>query len=410
MPRKLNDIPRGAAVVAHSGGPTPVINASLLGTVEEARLHPQITALYGARFGIAGILSEDFIDLYRQPEATLQAVARAPSSALGTSRREVGPAELAQALDVFRAHDIRYFFYNGGNGSMGTAHQIRSMASAAGYDLQVIGIPKTIDNDLLETDHTPGYASTARFFASAVRDIGADNRALPGQVEFIEILGRNVGWLAAATSLARAKPDDAPHLIYFPEQRLPLDTLLSDVERVFRRLNRCVVAVCEGQLDENGEPFGADARAGSRGSLAMNLAHRLAMLVMERLKIRARSEKPGLLGRACTACISDVDWNEARRCGKAAVSAAIGGESGKMVTLLRGSGPRYEAETGLADLNRVAFFERPFPAEWRNQDGNDVLPPFREYAVPLVGTIEAHPALVDARVSKTLITLHSEES
>jgi len=410
MPRKLNDIAhRSAAVVAHSGGPTPVINASLLGIVEQARLHSQITALYGARFGIAGILSEDFIDLYQQPDDTLQAVARSPSSALGTSRREVGSAELAQALDVFRAYDIRYFFYNGGNGSMGTAHQIQSMADAAGYDLQVIGIPKTIDNDLLETDHTPGYASTARFFASAVRDIGADNRALPGQVEFIEILGRNVGWLAAATSLARARHDDAPHLIYFPEQRLPVDKLLSDVERVFRRLNRCVVSVCEGQLDENGEPFGADVRSGSRGSLAMNLAHRLALLVMERLKIRARSEKPGLLGRACTACISDTDWNEARHCGQAAVAAAIEGERGKMVTLLRGSGAEYAAETGLTSLDRVAFFERSFPAEWRNQDGNDVLPQFHGYAAPLVGTIEAHGALVDARVSKSRNTLHSEK-
>src|SRR6185437_1415377 len=381
-----------------------------LGIVEEAHMHPEITALYGARFGIAGILSEDFVDLYRQPEATLKAVARTPSSALGTSRREVGAAELAQALYVFRAHGIRYFFYNGGNGSMGTAHQIQAIASAAGYDLQVIGIPKTIDNDLLETDHTPGYASTARFFASAVRDIGADNRALPGQVEIIEILGRNVGWLAAATSLARAKPDDAPHLIYFPEQRLPLDRLLSDIERIFRRLNRCVVAVCEGQLDENGEPFGADVRSGSRGSLAMNLAHRLALLVMERLKIRARSEKPGLLGRACTACISDVDWKEARRCGNAAVSAAIRGETGKMVTLLRDSGAEYTMETGLIGLDRVAFFERPFPAEWRNQDGNDVLPQFRDYAAPLVGTIERHRMLVDAPVSKSLNILHTEES
>lgn len=404
----MSESPKGAAVVAHSGGPTPVINASLLGIVEESRLHPQITALYGARFGIAGILSEDFIDLYRQPEATLQAVARTPSSALGTSRREVGTPDLERVLSVFRAHDIRYFFYNGGNGSMGTAHQVQSMASAVGYDLQVIGIPKTIDNDLLETDHTPGYASTARFFASAVRDIGADNRALPGQVEFIEVLGRNVGWLAAATSLARAEPDDAPHLIYFPEQRLPLNKLLSDVERVFRRLNRCVVAVCEGQLDEHGEPFGADTRSGSRGSLAMNLAHRLALLVMERLKIRARSEKPGLLGRACTGCISEIDWNEARCCGKAAVSAAARGETGKMVTLLRRSGTEYIAETGLTGLDRVAFFERPFPAEWRNGDGNDVSPQFRDYAAPLVGTIEAHRRLVDARVSKSVNLFHSE--
>src|SRR6185369_8751498 len=184
---------------------------------------------------------------------------------------------------------------NGGNGSFGMADRI---ARAAGASMQVIGVPKTIDNDLMETDHTPGYATCARFFACAVRDIGADNRALPGQVEFLEVLGRNAGWIVAATSLARRDPDDAPHLIYFPELPLPLEKLLDDVDRVYRRLGRCVVAVCEGQLDEKGQAFGADERAGSRGKLAMNLAHRLAMLTSERLKLRSRSEKPGLLGRS----------------------------------------------------------------------------------------------------------------
>jgi ATP-dependent phosphofructokinase / diphosphate-dependent phosphofructokinase len=381
------------AVVAHSGGPTPVINATLLGVIEEARLHAEITSLYGARFGIGGVLSEDFIDLFRQPQETIMAVARAPSSALGSSRREVHTEELDRVLAVFRAHDVRYFFYNGGNGSMGTAHQIASLAKDRNYEIQVIGIPKTIDNDIVETDHTPGYASTARFFASAVRDIGADNRSLPGQVEFIEVLGRNVGWIAAATSLARHLADDAPHLIYFPEQRLPLEKLLDDVNAVYQRLGRCVVAICEGQLDENGEPFGADVRAGSRGSLAMNLAHRLALLVSDRLKIRARSEKPGLLGRATSAYVSHVDWQEAHLCGKAAVSAAAEGAGGQMITLLRDGRSPYAVKTGLVELGRVAFVERPFPQEWRNAEGNGVLPAFREYAAPLIGEISPHETL-----------------
>ncbi|HEV2445886.1 MAG TPA: diphosphate--fructose-6-phosphate 1-phosphotransferase, partial [Candidatus Sulfopaludibacter sp.] len=285
-------------LVAHSGGPTAVINASLLGVVEEARRHGAIAEVWGARHGIDGILRREFVDLFRQSEDTLQAVGRAPSSALGTSRREVTHAELEQLAGILRESGVRYFLYTGGNGSMGTAAQIAAEAAAMGYQLAVAGIPKTIDNDLIETHHTPGYATAARFFACALRDIGGDNRALPGQVEFVEVLGRNVGWLVAATALARHAPDDAPHLIYFPEMRLPLDRLLGDIEDVYRRLGRCVVAVCEGQLDEHGEPFGADVREGSRGKLALNVAHRLSMIAAERLKLRTRSEKPGLLGRS----------------------------------------------------------------------------------------------------------------
>lgn len=392
---------KGRAVLAHSGGPTAVINATLLGVVEQVQACALAGALHGARFGIQGILANDFIDLSNQSEVTLRAVARTPSSALGTSRREIVPADIDHVLGVFRSLDVRYFFYNGGNGSMGTAFQLHSAARQIGYDLHVIGIPKTIDNDLFETDHTPGYASAARFFASAVRDIGADNRALPGQVEFIEVLGRNVGWLVAATSLARKQPDDAPHLIYFPEERLPLEKLLADIDSVYSRLNRCVVAVCEGQLDEKGEPFGADVRSGSRGSLAMNLAHRLAVLVGQRLKLRARSEKPGLLGRSNSAFVAYNDWNEAYLAGKAAVEAALHGEFGKMVTLLRESARPYRMQTGLTDLERVAFRERPFPPEWRMPGAAGVSDAFVEYVAPLIGELDYYPALEPIRGSIT---------
>ena len=387
---------KGVAVLAHSGGPTAVINASLLGVVHEVQRTALTDALYGAKFGIQGILAGEFFDLSNQPEETLQAVAHTSSSSLGTSRREIQPTDLDRVLDVFRAQDVRYFFYNGGNGSMGTAHQLHSAARQIGYELHVIGIPKTIDNDLFETDHTPGYGSAARFFAHAVRDIGADNRALPGQVEFIEVLGRNVGWLVAATSLARHFPDDAPHLIYFPEERLPLEKLLVDIDSVYTRLNRCVVAVCEGQLDENGEPFGADVRSGSRGTLAMNLAHRLALLAADHLKVRARSEKPGLLGRSSHAFVSESDWTEAYACGQSAVSAALRGESGKMVTLLRESHSSYLVRTGLVDLERVAFRERPLPAQWRKPGTIGVSEAFTEYIKPLVGEVAYHEHLQSA--------------
>ena len=340
--------------------------------------------MYGAAFGVGGVLQESFFDLYAQSSQTIEAIATMPSSALGTSRKDPSDDEIDQVLRVCRKHEIRWLFITGGNGSLAMADRF---GRAAGDSLQVIGVPKTIDNDLLEMDHTPGYATAARFFACAVRDIGADNRALPGQVEFVEVLGRNVGWIVAATSLARQDPDDAPHLIYFPELRLPLQKLFDDVDRVYRRLGRCLVAVCEGQLDEKGEPFGADTRDGSRESLAMNLAHRLAMLTNQRLKLRARSEKPGLLGRSWWSDEPRIDRAEARLCGAAAISAAIQGHTRVTVTLLRKAGPDYQAYTGLARLEKIASRERLFPAEWRNADGTDVTAAFHDYVSPLVGHI-----------------------
>lgn len=385
---------RGAAVIAHSGGPTPVINASLLGAVEEARKHKRITQMYGARFGVPGILAEDFVDLFAQPEELLRRVAEAPASALGSSRHEVGPQDLSRVLNVFSDHNVRYFFYTGGNGSMGTALQLQQEAERRQFPLQIIGIPKTIDNDLLATDHTPGYASTARFFAHAVRDIGADNWSLPNQVEIIEVLGRNVGWIAAAASFAKSSPDSAPHLVYLPENRLPRQKLFDDVSRVFRRLRRCVVVVCEGQLDESGEPFGADVRSGSRGALAQNLGHRLALLVAKELNLRARSEKPGLLGRSTSAYISKVDWAEAKQCGSEAVRAAMAGASGVMIAIRRNPEPEYSISLGQAPLEAVAFRERTFPQQWVDTEENGILPAYKAYAAPLIGAVESYPELV----------------
>jgi 6-phosphofructokinase len=267
---------------------------------------------------------------------------------------------------------VHTFFYTGGNGSMDTALRMAHCARGAHYDLQVIGIPKTIDNDLCVTDRTPGYASTARFFACAARDVGEDNRSLPAPVCVLETLGRNAGWIVAATSLARHAEDDAPHLIYFPERRLSLDRIAADVERVYRRLGRVVVAVCEGQLDDGGRPFGADVdRADSDVQrLASNLGHTLARLLSEKLGIRARAEKPGLLGRCCGEFVAPRDRQEAFACGRAAAVAAGAGESGVMVALRR------DSSTFLTPLETVASVERRLPADWIHPDGNDVLPAF----------------------------------
>ncbi len=383
----------GTAVVAHGGGPTAVINASLAGLIEQRRRHAQITALYGARHGILGVLREDFIDLDRQPAELVEQIGRTPGSALGSCRHKVREDDYGRILEVFRAYRVRYFFYNGGNDSMDTAWRVAELAQREGYELRVIGIPKTIDNDLAETDHCPGYGSAALFYACALRDIGADLRELPGRVTVVEVMGRDAGWLTAATALARREADDPPQLIYLPERPISAEKLLADVEAVYARLGYAVVAVCEGQRDEKGEPFGADmiAADGFAHQLAGNLAHSLAQLIARRLKLRARSEKPGLLGRSSAAFVSPTDRAEARLCGQAALEAALEGQSGRMVTLAREPGQPYRVRTGLVELERVANVERRFPAEWIHPEGNDVLAPFLDYVRPLAGEVAPRP-------------------
>jgi 6-phosphofructokinase len=378
---------RANALVAHGGGPTAVINASLAGLIEECRRRG--IGLHGSRYGLAGLLRGELVDLLALDADLVRRIGEAPGSALGSSRLALADGDYGRLLDVLRRAGIRTFFHTGGNGSMDTALRLAQHARAARYELQVIGIPKTIDNDLCVTDHTPGYASTARFFACAARDVGEDNRSLPSPVCVLETLGRNAGWIVAATSLARHHEDDAPHLIYFPERRIALDQIAADVERVYRRLGRVVVAVCEGQLDDAGRPFGADVdRAESETQrLASNLGHTLAGLLSEMLGIRARAEKPGLLGRCCGEFATPLDRREAFACGRAAAVAAAEGYSEVMVALDRNSA------TFLTPLETVARVERLLPADWIDPQGHDVLPAYREYAAPLIGDVPPYPRL-----------------
>jgi 6-phosphofructokinase 1 len=383
-----------AGLLLHGGGPTQVINASLAGLVDECGRTSQVTALYGARFGIDGVLAGDFIDLLRYDAAHITAVGRTPGSSLGSSRAAVAPADYERILAILRAHDIRFVFLNGGNGSMYMAHQMARAAESTAGGVRVIGIPKTIDNDIAGTDHTPGYGSTAWFFACAVRDIGEDIRALRGRISVVEIMGRYAGWLTAATAFARSRPDDPPHLIYLPEQPLPMAKFLADVEASFRRRGTVVIAACEGQKDEHGRPLGDLMRPdGFERQLSGNLGHTLAQLLIRELKVNARSEKPGLLGRSSMAFISEVDWREAYLCGQAALRAALEGHTDCMVSLVREPGPGYRVTTGLTPLAEVADAERLFPLEWIAPGGNDVLPAFLDYARPLLGPMHAHARL-----------------
>ena len=389
-------MPGVRAVVAHGGGPTAVLNASLAGLVEECRRSGKFAALEGARFGAPGLLAGDFVDLLAQPAALIEAVGQTPGSAIGSSRLKLETAGYERIVRNFRRRDVHWFFYTGGNGSMGTALELERFARESGYELGVTGIPKTIDNDLPVTDHTPGYASTARFFAFAARDVGEDNRSLPSPICVLETLGRNAGWIVAATSLARQHEDDAPHLIYFPERPVSLDSMAADVERVYRRLGRAVIAVCEGQLDESGQPFGAavDRPGVARHRLASNLGHTLAQLLAAKTGLRARAEKPGLMGRSCGPFTSPLDRTEAYECGRAAARAAMEGRSGCMVAIRRESDQPYRSSTFLTPLETVAGRERTLPADWIVPAGNDVLPAFQAYARPLIGDVPGYPRLL----------------
>lgn len=383
-----------SALIAQGGGPTPVMNSTLVAAIRQVReVGRTIPRFLGSIYGLQGIINDRYYDLLKQDRAVLDGLVEAPGAALGSSREKLCGEDIERVLAAFERHDIRWFFHNGGNGSMGTALDIEQYARYIGYELQVIGIPKTVDNDLVETDHTPCYGSAARFWAHAVRDMGLDHLALPSPILICEVMGRNVGWVAAATAFARCYPDDAPHLIYCPERPLPRAKLLADIEAVYRRLGRVFVCICEGQLDEHGESFGADVDRpdNPQHRLASNLGHAVAKFVSKELRLRVRSERPSLLGRSSTAYVSEVDRREAELCGREAVRAALRGETGKMVALQRGSGLRYACTATLEPLEKVARKERPLPPEFLGESGRDITPEFLEYADPLVGDVRCFP-------------------
>lgn len=383
---------KGKLVVAQSGGPTAVINASLAGVVAGGMRCPDsITGIYGALHGIEGVLNEELIDFAGESIQTLDLLRATPSSALGSCRHKLTGDEYGRILDVFRAHDIRYFCYIGGNDSMDTAYRVQRLAGEQGYELRSMGVPKTVDNDLAFTDHCPGYGSVARWMAIATRDIGLDTEAIGvvDRVKVLECMGRNAGWITAATALARDHADAAPHLIYLPERPVDTARLLDDVQGVVDRLGYCVVAICEGAK-------GADGKVLAESSAALDVdafghAQRggvgdyLCKVIGSRLHLKARFDKPGTIQRVAGLQASPVDRNEAFVAGEMAVQQAVAGVSGKMVTLERASDKPYRCETGLADLDSVANAEKLMPDDFIAPAGNDVTTRFLEYARPLIG-------------------------
>ncbi len=386
--------PKANAVVGQSGGPTAVINASLVGVIEEAKKHPEIQTIYGAVHAVAGMVKDEFIDLGKLSAQTLEIVAATPSSSLGSSRDKPDAAYCRRILDVFKKRNIRYFFYIGGNDSANTAFIVSTVAKEAQYDMRAFHVPKTVDNDLLVTDHCPGYGSAAKFVACALIGDDLDNRALPG-VKIDVIMGRNAGFLTAAAALGRKHDDDGPHLLYLPERPVSIGKFLGDIEDVYKKLGRAVVAVSEGICDADGETWAKkiaqNAEKDPHGNIQLSgtgaLADFLAAQVRNNLKIkRIRADTFGYLQRSFPGFQSPVDADEARRCGREAVKYSLSELSGS-VAIKRTAGQKYGIELFRTELKNVAEKTKSLPDEFLNADGNGVTQAYMDYAMPLVGQL-----------------------
>ena len=374
---------KGNMLIAHGGGPTPVINSSLLGAVREAKKHPEIETVYGARFGAEGILAGDLIDLGAVPDEQLDLLARTPASAIGSCRRKLTDADYPAVLECFKKFNIRYFFYNGGNDSMDTCNKVYQLAVKSGYELRVIGIPKTIDNDLAVTDHCPGFGSAAKYAAASALEIAQDAAALPIHVVVMEMMGRNAGWITAASALFT---DLMPceHLVYLPETDFDKDEFLAAVKEKWAKGRGLLVTVSEGIHYAGGAPVADSGIVDGFGhKVPGGAAQTLSDMIMNETGIKSRSEKPGLLGRTSVALMSEIDRDEAELAGATAVKSAVKGQTGYMVGFKTKRTPEYKSETILVPLAEVANAEKTFPLEWITPGG--VTDEFRAYCLPLIG-------------------------
>lgn len=379
----------GNLLVLQAGGPTPVINSSLYGVIEAARDRSDGSRLFGCRVGLQGLFRGDFVDLGGLSATQLQGLRRSPGSALGSSRQKPTDADLEQAVEHLRRFDIHGVLLIGGNGTMQAAQAITDFCRQAGHELRTVGIPKTIDNDIRETDRCPGFASAARFAAQSTRDLAMDIRSLPQPVSILETLGRDVGWIAAASVLGKRSEQDAPHIVCLPEVPFVMGEFLAAVDRVLQRQPWAVVVVSEGIRDAAGRPVFEISDATQTDALKRpmpgGVSRFLAEAVTRNLKVRCRDEKPGLLGRASMAHVSVQDQKDAELAGREGYRAIARGDDAVMVALM----PLGEDPTGykLVPLERVSTRNRPFPQEWLVQGDVPIADTFAKYARPLVGDL-----------------------
>ncbi|MCI9501195.1 MAG: diphosphate--fructose-6-phosphate 1-phosphotransferase [Hungatella sp.] len=372
-------------LVVHGGGPTPVINASLYGVLRQAEEYKDIDHVYGAIGGSQGILKERFLDLAGFSREKQELLLATPGTAIGSSRYALEQEDYEAMADIFRKYDIKYVLMNGGNGTMDTCGKVHRACAEAG--VRVVGIPKTIDNDIAVTDHSPGFPSAARYIAQTVAEVGVDVKSLPIHVSIVEAMGRNAGWITAASVLARKKPGDAPHLIYLPERPFHEEEFLEDVKRLYEEKGGVVVVASEGLKGPDGEPIVPPIFRSGRSVYYGDVSAYLAELVIKRLGIKARSEKPGLCGRASMALQSPVDREEAILAGREALKAAVSGESGVMVGFAREetADGSYKVNVRLIPIKEVMLHERVMPEEYQNSRGNDVTEAFAKWCGPLLG-------------------------
>lgn len=380
-------------LIAHGGAPTTVINSSLAGVLTELKTQGFKGKIFAAKFGSKGLLNNDFIDLTNVTDSQIQILKNTPGTAIGTSREPLDDEKYNKIVDNLVKNDIKYVLFNGGNGSMDTCGNIYKRAKDKG--IVCVGIPKTIDNDIMETDHAPGYASVARYLACSVKEAVQDIKGMPIHVSVIESMGRNVGWITAAAALARNEEGDAPDLIYCPECPFDEDKFLSDAERLFREKGGVTVIASEGLRDKNGEPIVEPIFKVGRATYFGDVSSHLANLVIKKLGIKARSEKPGLIQRSAAHLASKVDVEEAFIAGAEAVKAVLSGVGGVMVGFERVSTTPYVMETKLVPIEKVMLTERTFPTEFLTPDKNNVTQEYIDWVKPLVGEIPEFISFLD---------------
>ena len=384
---------RGACVIGQSGGPTSVINASAYGVIDTALKSGAITQVLGAEHGIMGVLNDRLFDMGQEDPEELRLLKYTPSSALGSCRYKIADPELddtdyKRILEVFKKHNVRYFFYNGGNDSMDTCNKINQYMQSVDYDCRVMGVPKTIDNDLFGTDHCPGFASAAKYIATSCMEVYQDARVYDtGMVCIMEIMGRHAGWLAGAAALATAY-GAGPDLVYLPEVDFDMDKFLADVDRIYKEKGNCMVAVSEGIHYADGT-FVSEAKTSATDGFGHaqlgGLAAHLASVVKEKTGAKVRGIELSLLQRCGAHLASETDIEESVMSGKAAVENAVAGITDKMVGFqcTRDNG-KYVCKTELLNLTDVANTEKKVPLEWINKEHNGVEQPFIDYVLPLI--------------------------
>ncbi len=384
---------KGACVIGQSGGPTSVINASAYGVIRTALDCPDITAVYGMAHGIKGMLNDQLYDMGQEDAKELELLLNTPSSELGSCRYKIADPDVddtdyKRILEIFKKYDIRYFFYNGGNDSMDTCAKVSRFMAKSGYECRVMGVPKTIDNDLFGTDHCPGFASAAKYIATSCAEVYKDARVYDtGMVTVIEIMGRHAGWLAGAAALAGVV-GCAPDLVYLPEVDFDMDKFLADVDAIYKKNGNCIVAVSEGIHYADGS-FVSEAKTSATDGFGHaqlgGLAALLANIVKEKTGAKVRGIELSLLQRCGAHAASRTDIDESFLAGKTAVEAAVAGETDKMVGFqCTREGGVYTCKTKLFNLSEVANFEKKVPLEWINKEGNGVTQAYIDYALPLI--------------------------